>query len=104
MAKIKTLSPKIKKEEVKHIAKLARLPLTKEELKKFQFQLSEILEYMKILNKVNTDSVEPTTQITGLKNILREDKISPSLPPEKALLNAAEKLGNFFKTKIILKK
>ena len=59
----------ITKEEVKHIAKLARLNLTDEELEKFSKQLSAILEHAKMLDEVNTDNVEPISQITGLTNV-----------------------------------
>lgn len=62
-------------EQVKHIAKLARLGLGKEEQEKFSRQLSEILAHMEMLNEVDTDKVEPTSQVTGLTNVTREDKV-----------------------------
>ncbi len=64
----------ITKEEVKHIAKLARLKLTDEELEKFSKQLSDILEHAKMLDEVDTDNVEPIAQITGLTNVSFGDK------------------------------
>lgn len=64
---------KLTTEEVKHIAKLARLGLTDEEIEKFSTQLSDILNHAKMLDEVNTDNVEPIAQITGLKNVLFED-------------------------------
>lgn len=64
---------KLKKEEIKHIAKLARLDLTPRELKKYGSQLSDILSYIEKLQEVNVDGVEPTSQVTGLEDILRED-------------------------------
>ena len=64
------------KDEVKHIAKLARLELTDEETGKFASQLSAILENAKMLDEVNTDSVEPIAQITGLENVQFKDEVN----------------------------
>ncbi len=61
------------KEEVLHIAKLARLELKEEEVEKFRTQLSEILEYVSQLSKVDTTGIESISQITGLQNVVRED-------------------------------
>lgn len=63
------------KEEVLHIAKLARLELKEEEVEKFRVQLSEILEYVGQLQKVDTAGVEPISQITGLQNVTRPDLV-----------------------------
>lgn len=64
---------KLKQEEIKHIAILARLELTDEELNKYGSQLSKILDYIDQLKEVDTTDTEPTAQVTGLENILRED-------------------------------
>ena len=64
---------KLTPDEVKHIAKLARLGLTDEEIGKFSTQLSDILSHAKMLEEVDTENVEPIAQITGLKNVLFED-------------------------------
>lgn len=61
--------------DVEHIAKLARLHLTEEEKKKFSRELSSVLEYMDILNEVDTEKVEPSYQVTGLINIYRKDEV-----------------------------
>ncbi len=61
-------------EEVKHIAKLARLKLSDKEVKKFSEQLSSILSHADMLNEVNTDNVEPIAQITGIENVLFKDE------------------------------
>lgn len=65
----------LSKEEVEHIALLARLGLTEEEVKKYGEQLSSILDYVEQLKEVNTEGIEPTAQVTGLENVMREDKI-----------------------------
>jgi len=102
--KLKIQNSKLDEEEVGHIAKLARLKLTGEEVKMFCSQLSEVLEYMKVLNEVETRGVEPTAQVTGLENVFREDEVSPSLEPNEALSCAPAREGNFFKTGVVLEK
>jgi len=104
MSNLKSQISNLTKEEVKHIAKLAKLKLTEEEVEKFQQQLSEVLEYMKVLNEVETGGVEPTAQVTGLENVFREDEVFPSLEPNEALSCAPAREGNFFKTGVVLEK
>lgn len=94
-------SRKLTKDKVKHVALLADLKLSQKEVKKFQKQLSEILGYIDVLNKLNTKGVEPTSQLTGLENVLREDKPGSSLSQEGVLSGAKEKHNNFFKVKAI---
>ncbi len=65
----------LSKEQVKHVAKLARLDLTDDEAARFAGQLSDVLSYMEILEEVDTDGVEPTSQVTGLTNVTRKDKV-----------------------------
>jgi len=88
-------------EGVKHVAKLANLSLTEKEIKKFLPQLSSILDYVSKLQEVNTDNVEPTSQVTGLENVFREDKIRPSLSEEETLSNTKKKYNHYFKVKAI---
>ena len=91
-------------DEVKHVAKLAKLSLTSQEVKKFQKQLSEVLDYVDVLKKVDTKGIEPTSQVTGLENIFRPDKPGKSLLPEEVLKNANQKNDGLFVVKAILKK
>ncbi len=65
----------ISTEQIKHIAKLSRLSLHEEEIKLYSSQLSSILEYVEQLSEVNTDNVEPLSNVTGLDNVIREDVI-----------------------------
>lgn len=88
--------------DVKHIAKLANLPLTPDEEKIFAQQLAAILEYIKKLQEVDTSSVEPTSQVTGLENVFREDKATPSLSQEEVLSNTKSKHNGLFQVKGIL--
>ena len=63
----------ITKEQVKHIAKLARLGIVEKDVEKFAKQLSSIFGYIEKLNEVDVKNVEPTSQVTGLQNVMRED-------------------------------
>ena len=65
---------KLTKEEIQHIANLARLDLSNKELETYGSQLSDILTYIDQLKEVDTSSTEPTAQVTGLVNVLREDE------------------------------
>ncbi|MDD2758360.1 MAG: Asp-tRNA(Asn)/Glu-tRNA(Gln) amidotransferase subunit GatC [Patescibacteria group bacterium] len=65
-------------EEVKKIARLARIKLTPAEERRHAATMTAVLDYMKILNEVNTDDVEPTAQVTGLSNVMREDIAVPA--------------------------
>ena len=87
---------KISKQEVEHVAKLARLEITETEKEAFSQQLSAILTYVEKLNQLKTEGVEPTATVLGQTNVFREDKARPSLPVEKAVANAPESADGFF--------
>jgi len=89
----------LKLEEISHIAKLAKLNLSDEELKKFSGQLSETIDFVDKLNELNTSGGLPTSQTTGLKNVFREDKIKASFSQKDALANAKRTYKGFFVTK-----
>jgi aspartyl-tRNA(Asn)/glutamyl-tRNA(Gln) amidotransferase subunit C len=80
----------ISKQEVEHVARLARLELTEAEQDAFSRQLSSILAYMAQLDSVDIAGVEPTATVVGQTNVFREDEVRPSLSVEKALANAPE--------------
>jgi len=87
---------------VGHVAKLANLLLKKEEVEKFGPQLCSVLDYVKKLNEVDTKNIEPTSQITGLENVTREDEAFPSLSQKKVLSNSKSTHNGLFKVKAIL--
>jgi len=89
-------------EETKKIAKLANLSLNDEELSKYQQQLSETLDYIKVLDELDTSNVHPTFQVTGLVNKLRADIVTDSLSPAEALENAKEIERGYIVTERIL--
>lgn len=86
----------ISKEEVLHIAKLAKLKLSEEELEMFQEQLGKILEYFKKLEELNTENVEPMKHVIETKNVLREDELKEPISQEEALKNAPKSKDGFF--------
>lgn len=87
---------------VKHVAKLANLPLSESEEKKFETQLLETLKYIEGLNEVDTKNINPTDHVTGQENVSREDVTSPSLSQEEALSNTKNKHNGMFKIKAVL--
>ncbi len=87
---------KISKDEVTHVAHLARLEFGEAETEKFTAQLNGILRYMDKLNEVDTNGVEPVTHAIARKNAFREDAVNASLPPEASLANAPESRGGCF--------
>lgn len=92
---------KLSRKQVLHIAKLADLHLTEEEIKKFQKQLGDVLGYIDILNELDTKKVKPTSQVTGLENVFKKDEVKPSLTQEETLSNTKEKYKGYFKVKSI---
>ena len=91
-------------QQTEHIAKLSKLDLSNGEIGKFQKQLSSILEYIKLLNEVDTTDVEPTAQTSGLKNVYREDKPQKEqvLTQEEVLENAPKKQSGLIKASAVL--
>ncbi len=87
----------ISREEVLKLAELARLSLSEPEIASLQKDLDQMLEYVKQLQSVDTDGVEPMSHSIELKSVMRPDEVKPSLPVEEALKNAPERVDDFFK-------
>ncbi|KOY81797.1 Asp-tRNA(Asn)/Glu-tRNA(Gln) amidotransferase subunit GatC [Lysinibacillus sp. FSL H8-0500] len=81
---------KLTKEEVKHVANLARLAITEEEAEKFAEQLGKITDFAEQLNELDTTNVEPTTHVLPLVNVMREDVAVKGLDREVMMLNVKE--------------
>ena len=77
-------------EQVRHVAKLARIKLTDEEVKKFGKQLSNVLEYIDVLSEVDTKDVVGTNQVTGLTNVMDKDEIIKGQSTKAELLKCSE--------------
>ncbi|HEX5829148.1 MAG TPA: Asp-tRNA(Asn)/Glu-tRNA(Gln) amidotransferase subunit GatC [Candidatus Limnocylindrales bacterium] len=88
--------------DVEHVAYLARLGLSEDELGRLEGQLNHILEQYAKLAELGTDAIPPTAQTIELENILREDVARPSLAPADVLANAPERDGDFFVVPAIL--
>ena len=92
----------IQKNDVEHVALLARLALTEEEKETFTVQLAQILEHAGKVQALDTASVEPTSHVAPLTNVWRADEVGPCLTPEEALANAPkEEDGGFAVPKIV---
>lgn len=92
----------ITKDQVKHVANLARLAVTDEEVEKLSDDLSAIIGYAEQLNELDTEGVEPTTHVLDLKNVMRKDEPKQWITQEEALKNAPDKEAGQFKVPSIL--
>jgi aspartyl-tRNA(Asn)/glutamyl-tRNA(Gln) amidotransferase subunit C len=92
----------LSRSDVEHVAYLARLGLTDEELTLLEGQLNHILDQYEILAELPTDDIPPTAQTIELENILREDVVRPSLTAEDVLSNAPARQGEFIVVPSIL--
>ncbi|HUJ74465.1 MAG TPA: Asp-tRNA(Asn)/Glu-tRNA(Gln) amidotransferase subunit GatC [bacterium] len=93
---------KLTREEVLHIAALAKLGMTEEDIVKFQHQLSNILENFEVLQKVDTEGVPPTAQPNALANVMKVDEARSCLSPEEVLANAPRREGDYFRIRAVL--
>lgn len=90
--------------DVQKISKLANLPIKEGEIEPLEKALEETLSYINILEEVDTKGVEPTSQVTGLENVTRDDVAAPSLSQDEALFNAKKKVNGMFEVNAILGK
>ena len=89
-------------DEVRWVAKLARLELSDSELEMMTRQLGAIVTYVDQLQKVNTDGVEPLAHALPIHNVFRDDEPRPSLPVDAALANAPDRRGDFYGVPAVL--
>ena len=94
--------PKLTPAEVQHIAELAKLALSDEEIEGYASDLSAILDYAQQLQQVDTDHIHPTASVLPLRNVLRPDEARPGLDPEDALANAPDIDKGYFKVHAVL--
>ena len=93
---------KLSREEVLHIARLARLGLTETEVDRLSEQLSNILENFEVLQQVDTSGVAPTAQSIALQNVTKDDEVAASLPQPQVLANAPRRDGDYFRVRAVL--
>ncbi|MEC2306088.1 MULTISPECIES: Asp-tRNA(Asn)/Glu-tRNA(Gln) amidotransferase subunit GatC [Heyndrickxia] len=82
--------PDISKEQVQHVADLARLEMNETETEKFTKQLADIIHFAESLNELDTTEVPPTTHVLEIRNVMREDTVEKGLPRELVLKNAPD--------------
>ena len=92
----------LSRRDVEHVAHLARLGLSDEEVTLLEGQLNHILEQYVVLSELDTDAIPPTAQTIELENVLRPDLVRPGFDVETALANAPERQGDYFVVPAIL--
>ncbi|WP_047979592.1 Asp-tRNA(Asn)/Glu-tRNA(Gln) amidotransferase subunit GatC [Ornithinibacillus contaminans] len=92
----------ITKEQVKHVANLARLDVSEQEVEMFTEQLSSIISFAEQLNEIDTEGIEPTTHVLDLKNVMRKDEPRQWIKREEALKNAPDQQDGQFRVPSIL--
>jgi aspartyl-tRNA(Asn)/glutamyl-tRNA(Gln) amidotransferase subunit C len=90
---------KLTLEQVRHVAELARLGLSDNELEALASELSSILEYIDQLEQLDTGAIAPTAQVGELVDVMRGDEVKLSFDPEEALANAPSKEGSYFRVR-----
>ena len=90
------------REQVRHVAELAKLKLTEAEVALFQGQLSEILEYAERLDELDTEQIQPTAGVLPLQYVMRSDVLSASFPRDSMLANAPAVQDGFVKVQVVL--
>lgn len=88
-------------DEVRHVAELAKLALSDDEVALFTGQLSAILDYAELLQQVDTRDVPPTPYVLPLQSVMRDDEPRPSLPNDVALANAPDAANGFFRVRAV---
>jgi aspartyl-tRNA(Asn)/glutamyl-tRNA(Gln) amidotransferase subunit C len=92
----------ITREDVDHVAYLARLGLDEAERERLRAELDQILGYMQVLQRIDTSAIPPTAQVIPLYNVMRPDSTRPSLPVEAVLANAPAREDDYFRVAPVL--
>jgi aspartyl-tRNA(Asn)/glutamyl-tRNA(Gln) amidotransferase subunit C len=92
----------ISREDVDHVAYLARLGLGEDERERLRAELDQILGYMQVLQQLDTSAIPPTAQVIPLHNVMRPDDPRPSLPPDKVFANAPAREDDYFRVAPVL--
>lgn len=93
----------VSEDEVRRLARLSKIQLSEDEVKRFRVEFERILDYISMLKKVDTSGVEPTSQVTGLKNVTRPDEVkSTGVTKEQLLALAPEQENGYIKVQRVL--
>ena len=93
---------RISRDEVEHVARLARLSLSDDELVSVTTQLDRILDYVAKVGRLDTANVEPTSHVVPIETGLRDDRVGTPLAPDEALSGAPDRKGDFFRVPKII--
>ena len=93
---------RITSDEVRHIALLARVGMTDDEVERMRDEMSHILDSIDVLGQVDTEGVEPTGHSADLESVMRDDEVTVSRPLEDVLANAPRREGDFIRVKAVL--
>jgi aspartyl-tRNA(Asn)/glutamyl-tRNA(Gln) amidotransferase subunit C len=88
--------------DVRHVARLARLALSDDEVERYGSQLADLLQHVDQLKELDTDSVPATAQVIASRNVMRDDEVRPSLPRDAALAGAPQPQHGFFRVPKII--
>lgn len=91
----------LSREEVEHVARLAHLGLGEDEIIRLARDLSSIIEHVSAMQALDTEHVRPTAHVLSIENVMREDLVTDSWPPEAVLANAPQQNGNQFEVQAI---
>lgn len=97
LTSVESVTMNISTADVEHVARLARLELSEEEKKLFAGQMGAILGYVEKLKELDTEGVLPTSHAVPMENSFREDNAAQSIGVEKALANAPDRAGSFYR-------
>jgi aspartyl-tRNA(Asn)/glutamyl-tRNA(Gln) amidotransferase subunit C len=86
----------ISRQDVEHVAYLARLGLTEDEVDRMSQQLSNILDHMRAIDALDTSAIPPTAQVIPLQGVMRDDEVRPSFDRQAILKNAPRRQGEYF--------
>ena len=89
-------------DEVRHVALLARVGMSDEEIEQMREEMSNILEHFDVLSQVDTEGVEPTGHSADLESVMRDDEVAASRPIEDVLANAPQLEGAFIRVRAVL--
>ena len=93
---------RITSDEIRHLALLCRISMSDEDVELMRDQMSNILDNIDVLNRVDTDAVEPTGHSVDLVSVMREDEVAPASPIEDTLANAPDREGDFIRVRAVL--
>jgi aspartyl-tRNA(Asn)/glutamyl-tRNA(Gln) amidotransferase subunit C len=91
----------LSREEVEHVARLAHIGLTPEEIEEFAVELSSVIDHVSMLQRLDTEDVPPTAHVLPVENVMRDDEVRPSWTAEEVLANAPRRTTDQFEVQAV---